>query len=97
MLPYIAIDSPASDDFTERMEEALSPLDPHPITRNKSRETAGTEFFSVLYLDSPGIASAPGGQCYELDSSVGGTRPLRVKKKKAQVPKVAGLGHTGKS
>lgn len=65
------------------MDELLSPLDPHPLKHHQSRQTAGTEFFSVLYLDSP---SFPEDERPESES-LGGTKPLRVVKK-VVVPKV---------
>ena len=70
----------------------LSPLDPHPLTRGLNRETAGHEFFSAVYLDSP----LHPAEKEELEEAMfGGTRPLRVKKK---VPgtRIAGLGPAGK-
>jgi len=72
-------------------DNPLSPLDPHPLTRAANRETAGHEFFSAVFLDSP----LHPAEKEELEEAMfGGTKPLRVKKKVPGV-RIAGLGPAG--
>ena len=72
-------------------DNLLSPLDPNPLTRAANRETAGHEFFSAVFLDSP----LHPAEKEELEEAMfGRTRLLRVKKKVAGV-RIAGLGPAG--
>lgn len=81
-LPYLT-QSPGTTS-SKSFCDPPSPLEPHMPPR-KGHETQGTEFFSVVYLDSPSVGR-----------EAGGTRPLRVRKRSVNT-RIAGVGPASKS
>ena len=78
------VDESAQTTHRELIFEPISPIDPFLTVpdshaNTSTRQTQGTEFFKVVYLDSP---------C----EHHGTTEPLRVRKKSPPSPRIAGIG-----